>query len=213
MLACVVLVPAAVFLEHALGGRVQANWPAVVYPGAVLAACCLGTAPVRFWRAASALGLAIAAVAYLQAGWGVLALPRAADPTLIRLAGWQDLAGAVYAAAAESHADFVVADEYGLASELAFRMPGAVVGLERRWALFDLPPATLSGRTGILVRSERAYGPPDVRPWLSVTPLGVIGRGRGLRVAETYRLYRVVARATVPDAVMLPRSKTQAVIF
>ncbi len=213
LLACVVLVPAAVFLEHALGGRVQANWPAVVYPGAVLAACCLGRAPVRFWRVVSACGLAIAAVVYLQAGWGVLPLPRAADPTLIRLAGWQDLAGEVYVAAAGSHADFVVADEYGLASELAFRMPGVVVGLERRWALFDLPPAAISGQTGILVRSEREYGPPDARPWLSVVPLGVIDRGRGQRVAETYRVYRVVARAAVPGAVVLPKGRKQAVLF
>ncbi len=215
LLACVVLVPAAVFLEHAFGGRVQANWPAVVYPGAVLATCCVGSSPVRFWRAASGLGLAMAAVAYLQAGWGVLPLPRAADPTLIRLAGWQDLAGAAYVAAAGSQANFVVADEYGLASELAFRMPGVVVGLERRWALFDLLPATLSGQTGILVRSEREYGPPDARPWQSVTPLGRVRRGRGARVAETYQLYRVVARAAVadtaprlgPEAVLLPRAR------
>ncbi len=207
LLACVVLVPAAVFLEHALGGRVQANWPAVVYPGAVLAACCSGAAPVRFWRAGSALGIAMTAAVYLQAGWGILPLPRAADPTLIRLAGWQDLAGEVYVAAAAAHADFVVADEYGLASELAFRMPGVVVGLERRWSLFDLRPAELSGETGILVRSEREYGPPDARPWVSTTQVGVLQRSRGERVAETYRVYRVIARATVRNAVVLPRAE------
>ena len=206
LLACVVLVPAAVFAEHALGGRVQANWPAVVYPGAVLAACCLGGAPVRFWRAGAAVGLALAALVYVQAGWGVLPLPRAADPTLIRLAGWQDLAGEVFVAAAGTRADFVVADEYGLASELAFRLPGHVVGLERRWAMFDLPAAALSGQAGVLVRSTREYGPPDARPWISIIPLGAIERHRGERLAETYRLYRVVARATVRDAVSLPKA-------
>ena len=207
LLACVVLVPAAVFLQHAFGGRVQANWPAVAYPGAVLAACCLGRAPVRFWRAGSALGLAIAALAYLQAGWGVLPLPRAADPTLIRLAGWQDLAGEAYVAAAGAGADFVVADEYGLASELAFRMPGPVLGLERRWALFGLRRAKLGGRTGILIRSEREYGMPDQRFWSSVTQLATVGRGRDGKVAETYRLYRVVARAAMQDGVVLPRAR------
>ncbi len=207
LLACVVLVPSAVFLEHALGGRVQANWPAVIYPGAVLSACCLGAAPVRFWRVASGFGVALAALCYLQAGWGVLPLPRAADPTLIRLAGWQDLAGEAYVAAAGSQAAFVVADEYGLASELAFRMHGPMVGLERRWALFDLPPARLSGQTGILVRSEREYGPPDSRPWLSITPLGTVERGRGGRMAETYRLYRVIAGPAMPYGVVLPGAR------
>ncbi len=211
LLACVVLVPAAVFVQHAFGGRVQANWPAVIYPGAALAACCTGAAPVRFWRAGSALGLALAGVVYLQAGWGALPLPRAADPTLIRLAGWQDLAGEVYVAEAAAHADFVVADAYGLASELAFRMPGEVVGLEPRWALFDLPAAALAGRTGILVRSLRDFGAPDARNWASIVPVGVISRGRAGRVAEMYRVYRVVGRAAA--GVVLPGARKQAVLF
>ncbi len=195
LLACAVLVPAAVFLQHALGGRVQANWPAVSYPAAVLAACCLGAAPVRYWRPAAGLGLAVSALVYVQAAWGVLPLPRFLDVTLVRLAGWQDLAGQVYVAEQAAQAGFVVADEYGLASELAFRLHGGVVGLEHRWALFALPRAAVAGRTGILVRSMRAFGPPDARPWVSVVKLGTLERGRVGRTAETYQIYRVVAPA------------------
>ena len=33
LLACLTLIPSAVFLEHALGDRVQANWPGLIYPG------------------------------------------------------------------------------------------------------------------------------------------------------------------------------------
>ncbi len=210
LLACVVLVPGAVFLQHALGGRVQANWPAVTYPGAALAAACLGAGAPRFWRPAAASGLAISAIVYLQAAAAPLALPRALDFTLIRLAGWQDLAGAVYAAELGAHADFVAADEYGLACELAFRLHGQVAGIERRWALFGLPPAALAGRTGILVRSVRAYGKPDPRPWSQMTELATVVRGRHEGqtsvAAEAYRLYRVVARADWPLAVPLPVS-------
>ena len=213
LLACLVLVPSAVFAEHALGGRVQANWPAVVVPGAVLAACCLGAAPVRFWRPSAGLGFVLAALVYLQAGWGVLRLPRALDPTLIRLAGWQDLAGGVYVAAGQAHADFVVADEYGLASELAFRLHAPVIGLERRWRLFDLRRAALAGRAGILVRSEREYGPPDERPWSALTQVGMLVRGRGGLAAERYRVYRVVGRGDLVDAVVLPGGSKQAVLF
>ena len=55
LLACVTLLPAAVFCEHAIGGRVQANWPAIVFPGAVLAAAC--RPKLQFWPQASASGL------------------------------------------------------------------------------------------------------------------------------------------------------------
>ncbi len=207
LLACMVLVPALVFLQHALGGRVQANWPAVAFPGAVLAACCLGEAPVRFWRPAAALGYLIVLLVYVQAGWGALALPRALDVTLIRLAGWQDLAGEVYVAAASSGATFVAADEYGLASALAFRMRSPVLGVEPRWSSFALPPASVAGQTGLLVRSLREYGPPDSRRWAQMGLVGNVRRGRSGVVAEEYALYRVVAGAGgVPGAVLLPHA-------
>jgi 4-amino-4-deoxy-L-arabinose transferase-like glycosyltransferase len=203
LLACVILVPAAVFAQHALGGRVQANWPAVIYPGAALAAACLGAAPVRFWRPAAAFGLAVAAVVFLQAAAAPFALPRALDFTLIRLAGWSDLAGAVFVAKARNHADFVAADEYGLASQLAFRLRGPVLGAEPRWALFNLPRARMAGRTGLLVRSLRDAGGPDPRFWQSATPVGDVARGRAGTVAETYRLYLVVPRPDAPPAALV----------
>ena len=142
-LALVTLVPAAVFIQHALGGRVQANWPAIIAPGAALAARLY--AP-RFWRSAASLGLAMAIAVFVQAAFAPLALPRALDFTLIRLAGWSDLAGAAYVARLQEHADFVAADEYGLASELAFRMHGDVVSQEARWTSFDLPRRRSTGR-------------------------------------------------------------------
>ena len=44
-----------VFIEHAVGDRVQANWPALIYPAAAICAARLGW---RLWRPAVALGLA-----------------------------------------------------------------------------------------------------------------------------------------------------------
>ncbi len=41
-----------VFLEHALGDRVQANWLAVLYPPLAIAAAAVGQ---RWWRAAAGL--------------------------------------------------------------------------------------------------------------------------------------------------------------
>ncbi len=187
-LALVTLVPAAVFFEHALGGRVQANWPAVLYPSAALAAA--GMLP-RSWSAAAALGAALSAAVFVQSAAAPLALPRALDFTLIRLAGWSDIAGQVFAEELAQKAAFVAADEYGLAAELAFRLQGPVMGVEPRWAYFRLPRAALTGRSGLLLRSEREAGPPDPRVWGSVAPLGTLARARAGVVAETYRLYRV----------------------
>jgi 4-amino-4-deoxy-L-arabinose transferase-like glycosyltransferase len=200
LLACVTLLPAAIFVEHALGGRVQANWPAVIFPGAALAAA---AAPSRLWRPASVLGLVVVAAVYLQASLAPVALPRALDFTLIRMAGWADLAGQVFAAETPP-ADFVAGEEYALTSELAFRLRSPVVGLDDRWTRFALPRMSLAGHTGVLVLSDRDSDTPDPKAWSAISPMGRIARARGGVVAETYRLFRVTGAANA-EAVRLPR--------
>ncbi len=200
LLACLTLLPAAVFLQHALGDRVQANWPAVIYPGAALAAGCN---VVRFWRPAAWFGGACAAVLYIQAVAAPWPLPRALDFTLIRLGGWQDLAGQVFAARLSAKAAYVAADEYGLASELAWRLHGGVVGVEPRWSTFQLPPAALAGAVGLLVRSAREGGAPDPLLWADVKPAGIAVRARHGVLAETYCFY-VVRWAPQPGSGINP---------
>ena len=137
------------------------------------------------------------ALVYLQATTAAVALPRRDDPTLIQLGGWDSLVGQV----AQIPASFVAADNYGLAATLAHGLPGPVVGVEPRWALFGLPAAAIAGQTGLLLRSHRRAGPPDPGPWLSITPAGSLTRSRGGVVAEQYDLYRVTARS---DMLRLP---------
>ena len=204
LLACVTLLPACVFVQHALGGRVQANWPAVIFPGAALAAAC---APARFWRSSVWFGGLCAAVLYVQAVASPWALPRAVDFTLIRLAGWSDLAGQAYAAQLANHAAYVAADEYGLACALAWRLRTTVVGVEPRWALFDLPPAA-PGLTALLVRSTREAGGPDPRLWADVKQVGEAVRARHGEVAESYHFYLARWRPSPGvAAVMLPSAR------
>ena len=206
-----VALPSVVFLQHALGGRVQANWPGVIYPAAALAAA---MAAPWLWRTATGLGLAISALVFLQAAAAPLVLPRRYDFTLIRLGGWPMLARQVEAAAAAAHAGFIAADEYGLAAELAFQpapapeaQPAArVVAVEARWALFAHPPAALAGQTGILVRSDRRRGAPDAALWPGALAVGHLTRGRAGVAAETYTLYQVAApaHAAAGTVMMLP---------
>ncbi|MBV8870659.1 MAG: UDP-phosphomannose--protein mannosyltransferase, partial [Acetobacteraceae bacterium] len=209
LLAALTVLPALVFVQHAFGDRVQANWPVVLYPSAALAAAGLEG---RFWtrlRApAVALGLAITALAYAQATAAPFPLPAALDPTALRLAGWRGLAEQVEMARRAAGASFVAADEYGEAAELARALPASVpvIGVERRWALFALPRPAIGGKAGILVRSARRGLDLDGGPWASLHPLGGAERRRGAQVVEAFRLYRVVGRsgAGVPAA-LLPR--------
>ena len=205
LLAAVTVLPAVVFVQHALGDRVQANWPAVLYPGAALAAAAL---PWRRWAAAAvALGGAVTLLAYVQAGFALLALPARLDPALLRLGGWPGLARAVAAAAAREGAAFVAADNYATAAELARLLPGTlpVIGVEPRWALFALPDArpTLAGQRGMLL--ARAGYPPDTTDWAALAPFVDLDRTRERMVAGRYRLYQVTGRAGAQPAALLPR--------
>ena len=207
LLACVTLLPLAVFVQHALGDRVQANWPAVVFPSAAISAAGLGAQWRRWLRPAAALGAAMTGVAYLQATLAPLALPPALDPTLTRLGGWDELAREAAAAARREGAAYIAVDNYGVAAALARAAPGvAVVGIEQRWARFRLPSgvATLASGPGLLLRPARRTDLPDPRDWAAAVPVADIARGRGGVTAEAYRLYRVLARPGGTPSALLP---------
>ena len=188
LLAALTMPGAAVFVQHAVGDRVQGNWPAVLYPAACVAAAGLGG---RLWRPAAALGFALTALVYVQASLAPLALPRRFDVTLARLAGWPALAREAADLRASGDA-FLAAESYGLASLLAFHArDAAVLGAEPRWARFDLPLAA-GGQPGLLVLSTRRREPPNPAFWASAVEVGRLTRARGGVAAEEYRVYRVV---------------------
>ena len=208
LLAALSLPPILLFVQHAFGGRVQGNWPAIIYPAAGIAAA---GADGRFWQRlrspAMALGFAITALVYVQATLAPLDLPPRFDPSALRLAGWDTLAAQVELARRQQGASFIAADQYGVAAELARELPGAtqVVGIEPRWSLFDLPAASLAGRIGILVRSARRGDDVDRTPWSDVREIGQATRGRNGTIVETFGLFRVIGRDSTAQAALLPR--------
>ena len=192
LLAWLILLPLAVFIQHALGDRVQANWPGLLYPAAIVAATATGGP--GWWRGAAALGLVLVLPVYLQAAAAPFSLPRALDVTLQRLAGWDTLARD----AAAAGPGFIAADEYGLAAELARALPNrTVLGVEPRWGFFALP-REIGSRTGLLLRTEKRHDAPDGRFWSAIVPAGELVRSRNGRVAERYRLFRVTRRPDLP---------------
>jgi 4-amino-4-deoxy-L-arabinose transferase-like glycosyltransferase len=211
LLAAFTVLPGLLFLQHALGDRVQANWPGIVYPAAAIAAAGLGARWRRWFAPAVVLGFAMTLLVWVQAVAAPLALPRRLDPTLMRLGGWPALADAVAAAARREGAAFVAADNYGQAALLARLLPPAipVLGVEGRWAYFDLPDATpsIDGHTGLLLQSARRADAPDPADWAALAPAGELARGRGGVTAEGFRLYRVRGRAGGEPIVVMPRPR------
>lgn len=221
LLAVLSVLPALVFLQHALGDRVQGNWPAVLYPAATVAAAGAASRFWRVWRWPSvALGLSITALVYVQAGTQLVPLPPRLDPTALRLAGWDELAQRVEAARTQIGAGFVAADQYALASELAWTLPGTapVLGVESRWRLFALPSPALDGAAGLPVHGTVGLLVRDVRHgdhfhppvWLSMERVGEVTRTSRNGVLETYALYRVVPSPEAFPAAVLPRRGQRA---
>ena len=204
LLTALSLPPVLVFVQHAFGDRVQGNWPAIIYPALAIAAGGLAL-PRRWWIAASALGFAITALAYLQATTFSLPLPPRLDPIAIRLAGWDSLARQLQTLGQTTNPGYIAADNYALAAELAWSMPAgvAIVGTDPRWRLTSLPQAAIAATQGLLIREAARTDPPDPAAWTNSRRLGSLTRpgapGAGFTV------YRVTAADLAPYPVALPR--------
>ncbi len=171
----------------------QGNWPEILYPAAVIAAVAVPLT-ARLLRPALALGFALTLLVYMQAIASPLPLGGVSDPTIRVLGGWTPFATAVQDRARAMKASFVAVDEYGLAGELALRLPATLplVAEDPRWFLFRLPRATLApGTLGLLVRTDRRRTAPDAAPWSAIVKIGDLGRGRHGRIGESYTLYAV----------------------
>ena len=207
LLAALILPGALVFLQHALGARVQGNWPAILYPAAAIAAAGLADGVWRRLRVpAVALGTGITLLVYAQAAFALFPLPPRLDPITRQLDGWHGLAAQVAAAARVQSAGFVAVPDYGVASELARTLPAglAVVGVDPRWALFALPPAWVASHAGLLVWPDHG-GAPDPAEWFGVRLVGRAARGPAQAPVETFRLYRVDGLPKAMAAARLPR--------
>ncbi|MBY4639961.1 glycosyltransferase family 39 protein [Gluconacetobacter entanii] len=205
VLLWMIVVPTAVFVTHALGDRVQANWPVILYPLLAVAAAQLTW---KGWKPAVALGGVLCALVFIQAAFEPLSLSAHTDVMLRQVGGWPGLADEVEGRAMPG--DFVTACDYGTASELALYLPRrAVVGMEPRWALFNLPHG-IRGEGLMLCNPRRTF---DRRYFATVEPVGSITRHGRIRDAERLDIYRVrmndpVPPDLLPDIAILSRDLT-----
>ena len=173
--------------------------------------CGRGSRPRRpIWRRwtgpSCVLGFAIAAgvYAHVVTGWPALAGGR--DPVARQLFGWNDLAAQAETARQTAHADFIAAEPYGVAAELAWALPAGVdvIGVGSHWASTSLPRAR--DRRALLaflfVRNVRwRYNTPE---WRDVTRLPDIARAGANGEIERYAVFLVRRAGAMTLGRLLP---------
>jgi 4-amino-4-deoxy-L-arabinose transferase-like glycosyltransferase len=188
LVAALSVPPLLLFVEHALGDRVQANWPAIIYPSAAIGAAVLGGGWQKWLTPALALGALMTGLTYIEAVFHPIPFAGRGDPTA-RLLGWGEFSQQINQLALSEGAGFVAADNYGTAALLARSdIVVPIIGAEPRWRLFNLPNSDhlMAERPGLLV--SPANRNPSAEGWSALTPLTRLVRpGSG----ETYLVSRV----------------------
>lgn len=190
---------AAYLILHSLHDRVQAHWPAPLYPAvAILAAVAASGLQGSGWRRARRGVPAIAFIALL--GLATLAsLPPATfarSPDLfLPLRGWRAFAAALNATRQNAGAAWTGTTSYGLASELADEPLGAPllqISERDRWRSVSTGAAPALNQPGLVVDLTRRLDPAKLRAcFADVRFLGDAPRGAAGEKPKLYGLYRV----------------------
>lgn len=199
LLWLMVVLPICVFIQHAIGDRVQANWVGLLYPVLVIIT---GLYVNKWLKTAIIAGFSMVALVYVQAFFAIVPLPAKKDMLLKQLGGWQGFALAVNQAVPMDR--MIISDNYGLAAELQFYLPHRqIMVIGNRWKYFNLEISTLTD--GYFIRRQRNkdhsflsvgkddYFVPSFNP-LGYAPQDSIVRGQGGRVAQFYEIYKVNLR-------------------
>ena len=178
----------AYLLLHSLHDRVQAHWPAPLYPGlAILAAFAADTAPLGGFqgalkRIAAPLGLGLAALVMLH-----LALPRTdvkgvRDPSQ-EVRGWAPFAAQVEALRSHDHAGWVGTVSYGVDGQLAaqrlIRVPVLELNERDRYPPGEASWTAHLDQPGLVLDLDRRVTAADLqRCFANVAPAGELQRGK-----------------------------------
>ena len=190
---------AAYLVLHSLHDRVQAHWPAPLYPAAaILAAFVAARLETPAWKSAR-LAVPATAVAVLVGLATLAALPPttfARFPDLfLPLRGWRAFAASLHVARRDAGAAWIGTTSYGLASELAdepLRAPVIQIAERDRWRgpTTGAPPNL--GQPGLVVDLTRRLDTARLRAcFAEVRFIGKTPRGRPGEKPKLYSVYRV----------------------
>ena len=188
---------AAYLLIHSLHDRVQAHWPAPLYPAAAILAALAAERSAAWLRwAAPAVTLAAVAGTAALAGAPVSIFAHATDPFL-PLRGWSAFSDRLESDRRAAGAAWVGTSSYGLAAVLAAEhQPASLWQISERDRWRGPSPGALPDlrRPGIVVDLPRRV---DARKLSScfreVRPLGLIARGDAGEKPKLYAVFAVAA--------------------
>jgi 4-amino-4-deoxy-L-arabinose transferase-like glycosyltransferase len=206
LIVALILPATTYFAWHSLHARVEGNWTAPVFPAFAVAAAAAAHAidwkgtwtRVAEWsrRLAAPIALAMIAMIYAQAAFGVIPLG-AIDPTARQLGtGWRAVGTEVDAFRRAHGARAVLTSGYALTGWLAFYLPSGppVVQLNERvrWVNAPAPDRDLF-RGPLLYVCEGGCGGADLARarFESVREIARIPRRRRGVEIETYSVFRV----------------------
>jgi len=152
-------------LYHSLHSRVQANWPAPLFPQLALMAAVFAAdfgGQSRRWQHLAAggviAGLVIAAVVQIHAVVPVTGQFARKDPTF-QLRGWPEIGTALEQAASDADAAFVLTSGYGLNGQIDFllkeSLPVHQFTQRIRYIMAPQPDPTAFDGTGLYVSEAR----------------------------------------------------------
>ena len=187
---------AAYLVLHSLHDRVQAHWPAPIYPAAAILAAFAASRLDKPVLRAAVPTVAIAALFAL----GVLAaLPPATfarSPDLfLPLRGWRVFAASIDAARDKAGGAWIGTTSYGLASELAgepLRAPVIQVAERDRWRGPSTGALPKLDAPGVVVDLTRRLDPARLRAcFAEVRFIADVPRGAAGEKPKLYGVYRV----------------------
>jgi hypothetical protein len=189
---------------HALHDRVQAHWPAPVYPALVLIAAAAAAvipeggllATLRRW--AAPVGLGLSALVLVHIALPITDIAGLNDPTgAIR--GWPVFAHTVDQTRQTKGAAWIGTLSYGVTAQLdaaGVSAPVVEIGERDRYLTGDASWRADLTRPGLIVDLSRRFTPSQLSTcFAEVTPLGELIRHQGNSRRDRYALF-LVARPT-----------------
>lgn len=155
----------AYLVFHSLHARVQANWPAPLFPAFAIMAAVFVAHPNgwdAWWRRVSiagiALGVAVAVVIQIHAVTPFTGTLARKDPTF-QLRGWPEIGEEIRSIADRTGAAFIETTGYGLNAQLAYlfkdELPVIQLNERIRYAMTPPPDPALLGKKGLYVTLAR----------------------------------------------------------
>jgi len=202
LIVAVMILPFMLYcLVHAVHARVQANWPAPLYPTLALCAaitiCSIAREQVRQrleWSAL-AVGFVLSGLIYAHALHPIVYGPGIGDPTS-QMRGWAELAAEVEKLQRVHGAGWIATSSYATTGQLAFQLKSGppVIQLNERIRYVHLPPVDerIIHTPAIYIELERNLAIDLLKSrFASIQNLGIATRRYLDNALDRYVIYRV----------------------